>query len=95
MDELHRHRNNLDRISKGLEKGKIEDAAHWIETCIEDAPKPEPERRHGKPWLDQECYHRRKVTLAKLHKTRQSKSVEDIDEYRQCRSHYKQLVIRK
>ena len=31
MDALHRHRNQLDRIRKGLEKGKIEDAAHWIQ----------------------------------------------------------------
>jgi hypothetical protein len=95
MNALHRHRNQLDRVIKGLEKGKIEDAAHWIQTCIEDAAKPGPERRHAKPWFDLECYHRRKETLAKLHKTRQSKSLEDIDEHRKSRSQYKQLIIRK
>ena len=94
-DVLHRHRNQLNKIRKGLEKGKIEDAAHWIQTCIEDATKPGPERRQAKPWFDQECYHRQKETLAKLHKTRQSKSLENIDEYRQSRSQYKQLVIKK
>jgi len=57
-DALHRHRNQLNRIRKGLDKGKIEDAAHWIQTCKEDAPKPGPEGRQAKPWFDQECYHR-------------------------------------
>ena len=55
---LHRHRNQLDTIIKALVKGKIEDAAHWIQTCIEDAAKPGPSRRQTKPWFDQECYHR-------------------------------------
>jgi hypothetical protein len=94
-DALRRHSNQLNRTEKGLEKRKIEDAAHWIQTCIEDAAKPGPEGKQAKPWFDQECYHRRKETLAKLHKTRQSKSLEDIDKYRQSRSQYKQMVIRK
>ena len=95
MDALHRHRNQLDMIRKGLQKRKTEDAEHWIQTCVEDAAKPGPERRQTKPWFDQECYHRRKETVTKLHKTRQSKSLERIGEYRQSRSQYKQLVIRK
>jgi hypothetical protein len=92
---LHRHRNQLDRIRKGLEKGKIEDAAHWIHTCIEDPAKTGPERRQAKPQFDQDCYHHQKETMAKLQKTRHSKRVEDIDEYQQSQSQYKQLVIRK
>jgi hypothetical protein len=74
---------------------KEETAISIPKFCIEDAAKPGTERRHAKPWFDRECYHRRKETLAKLHKTKQSKSLEDIDEYRKSKSKYKQLIIRK